>query len=477
MNVLNKENLKSILKPFKEKMDSCITEEQLKSELDNYVTEDNATINNSLSIKNNDNDTIATLSAEQNSVKLSIGDNIMALNTDGELLVNNVNVLSNNSDNNNLFPSSIKYIDDNYTRMPDLPFNFSEGTAVAVGTDIYLLGSFSYKSKYKYNTLTNTYTKLAVLDYSPTNGDAVNIGNFIYLVGCKPSNNSHYIYNYKYDIATDTCSKLADIPYDFKNGSAVAIGNDIYLLGPEDCNSHSYNYKYDTLTNTYSKNKDIPYYFENGSAVAIGKKIYLLGSSDKNAPKNNYKYDPINDSYTKLADIPYSFKQGSAIIINNDIYLLGTYDSAPNKVCGYNYKYDTINDTYSINTQIPYEFYNGDAVVVGNDIFILGGENDYVLYNYKYTIPHNRITISKKSNYYIYTEFNKSYGPESCIVEIADNEYYTEYNNKNEIIKSTYPISSDGTTKMYIKQGAILNGKTITVSKEGWQTINILDYI
>ena len=52
MNVLNKENLKSILKPFKEKMDSCITEEQLKSELDNYVTEDNATINNSLSIKN-----------------------------------------------------------------------------------------------------------------------------------------------------------------------------------------------------------------------------------------------------------------------------------------------------------------------------------------------------------------------------------------------------------------------------------------
>ena len=470
MSIINKDSFEAILRPFKNK-------------IDNLVDKDNASVNNTISINNNDNDTIATLSAEQNSVKLSIGDNTMTLNTDGELLVNDVNVLSNNSNsNNNLFPSSIKYTDDSYTRMPDLPFNFSEGTAVAVGTDIYLLGSSIYKLKYKYNTLTNTYTKLAVLDYSPTNGDAVNIGNFIYILGCnKPTHDNTHKYNYKYDIATDTCSKLADIPHNFKNGSAVAIGNDIYLLGPAECDYHSYNYKYDTLTNTYSKNKDIPYDFYDGSAVAIGKKIYLLGSRgdkyEKNNYKNNYKYDLINDSYTKLSDIPYDFNQGSAVIINNDIYLLGTYDSTSNKAYGYNYKYDAINDTYSINTQIPYGFYNGDAVAIGNNIFILGGEQDYTLYNYKYTIPHNTITISKKSNYYIYTEFNKSYGPESCIVEIADNEYYTEYNNKNEIIKSTYPISSDGTTKMYIKSGAKLNGKTITVSKEGWQTINILEYI
>ena len=148
MNVLNKENLKSILKPFKEKMDSCITEEQLKSELDNYVTEDNATINNSLSIKNNDNDTIATLSAEQDSVKLSIGDNIMALNTDGELLVNNVNVLSNN--NSNTLEYDEMTIDSPYTKNKDIPYAFVNGSVVAVGNNIYLLGG-NNSSNYKYN--------------------------------------------------------------------------------------------------------------------------------------------------------------------------------------------------------------------------------------------------------------------------------------------------------------------------------------
>ena len=30
---------------------------------------------------------------------------------------------------------------------------------------------------------------------------------------------------------------------------------------------------------------------------------------------------------------------------------------------------------------------------------------------------------------------------------------------------------------MYIKNGAILNGKTVTVDAEGWNTINLLDYI
>ena len=94
---------------------------------------------------------------------------------------------------------------------------------------------------------------------------------------------------------------------------------------------------------------------------------------------------------------------------------------------------------------------------------------------YKYSILLNIITIPKKSNYYIYTK-SKSYGPEACMVEIVNDEYYTEYIN-NTIIKSTAPISLDGTTKMYIKPGAILNGKEIPCESEGWQDISILDYM
>ena len=57
-----------------------------------------------------------------------------------------------------------------------------------------------------------------------------------------------------------------------------------------------------------------------------------------------------------------------------------------------------------------------------------------------------------------------------------DNEYYTEYND-NTIVNNTYPISSDGIAKFYIKQGAILNGKEVPCESEGWQDINILNYM
>ena len=56
---------------------------------------------------------------------------------------------------NNIFSSSIKY-DDNYTKMADIPYKFFNGTAVSVGTDIYLLGCDDYNYNYKYNIFTNT---------------------------------------------------------------------------------------------------------------------------------------------------------------------------------------------------------------------------------------------------------------------------------------------------------------------------------
>ena len=176
------------------------------------------------------------------------------------------------------------------------------------------------------------------------------------------------------------------------------------------------------------------------------------------------------DKYTKMADIPYEFERASAVAIDNNIYLLGSGSS--NYI--YNYKYDTTTDTYTQNTNIPYNFYNGSVVSASNIIYLLGGYNS-LNYNYKYRLPITANCTIKKTNHSIYTQSESYTSTAASIVEIG-NEYYTEYNGNN-IINNTYPISSTGTTKMYIKSGAILNDKSVTVDTEGWQDINLLNYM
>ena len=277
-----------------------------------------------------------------------------------------------------------------YTKLADIPYMFYYGSAVAIGTDIYLLGGSSSQNNYKYDILTDTYTQLKNIPYTFHYGDAVAIGTDIYLLGGSSSQNN----NYKYDTLTDTYSRLKNIPYDFTHGSAVAIGTDIYLLGGVGLDL---NYKYNTLTDTYTKLADIPYMFYYGSAVAIGTDIYLLGGSSS---QNNYKYDILTDTYTQLKNIPYTFHYGDAVAIGTDIYLLGGADSS-----NLNYKYNTLTDTYIQLANIPYNFTEGSAVAIGTDIYTLGGEN-ISTYNYKFTlslqndIPNNSLILEQAGSLY-----------------------------------------------------------------------------
>ena len=387
------------------------------------------------------------------------------------------NILSNTKDNINnkiniMKPGTFYSIVNKYTKKSNLPYPFYQASASAVGTNIYLFGGYHIdgydKYNHKYDTTTDTYSRMANIPFTFYQGSSVSIGTDIYLLL-----NS---FNYKYDTTTGTYTKNTDIPYSFNNGAAVSIGTDIYVFGSYNSSYYRYNYKYDTITNTYTKNTDIPYNFYWGSAGAVENNIYLFGSGYyENGSyvygQYAYKYDIAKNSYTKISNIPYDFCEGSAVAIGNDIYLLGGR-SDYNK---YNYKYDATNDSYTKNKDIPYGFWSSSAVLVNKDIYILGsrygsyGQNNYIYSNYNIT------SMIKPTNHSIYTESKSYTDTASCIVKIEDNNY-TEYNGNN-IIKNTFSIDSNGNTKMYIKQGAILNGKEVTVDTEGWNTINLLDYL
>ena len=260
----------------------------------------------------------------------------------------------------------------------NIPYDF-DGSAVSIGTYIYLLGGYKNRNAiYRYNTLTDKYIKLRDIPYEFYSGSAVAIETDIYLFGSE--NSSYKKYAYKYNTLTNTLTQLANIPYYFSYGCVIAIGTDIYLMGSINDTTA---YKYDTLTNTYTRLSNIPYQFY-GCAVTMGTYIYLFGSGfSSELNKNTYKYDTLTDTYTKLTNTPYNFSKGDAIVIDNDIYLFGgeSLSVLYRAVC----KYDTLTNTYIGLTDTPYDFYNSSAIIVNSDIYLLGGNyNNNMKINYTY---------------------------------------------------------------------------------------------
>ena len=403
---------------------------------------------------------------------------------------NLINILSNTKDKienkiNRIKVENIDTIVEEYTQNTNIPIRFYRaGGSCAVGNIIYLFGSSggddAYKS-YKYDTTTDKYTQLAGRSFKlHDQGSCAAVGNNIYIFGGDESLN----YNYMYNTTANTFTKKTNIPYNFKYGSAVAVGSIIYLIGDGYFSNASfpyanYNYKYDTTTDTYTKNTNIPYPCYYSSAINVDTNIYIFGGgyyayTTYPYANNAYKYDTITGTYEKLEDIPYPFFWSSVGKIKNDIYLFGSYLSSYQQIA---YKYDTILGTYSRLKDIPFPYFSSHIAYINNDIYLLGsGNSTYYSCNYKYT-NYNGVGIFKETNHSIYTETQSFTSSKASLVTISDTDYYTEYDENNNVIKNTYPISSDGTTKMYCKINGKIDGKTLNVDSEGWKDINLLDYM
>lgn len=93
-------------------------------------------------------------------------------------------------------------LDNTFIELERVPFDYQNDTVVGINNNIFLLGSsyepgsaYEYgKYNYKYDTLTNTYKKLEDIPYDFVEGSTVAIGNDIYLLGGTSSANNVYKY-------------------------------------------------------------------------------------------------------------------------------------------------------------------------------------------------------------------------------------------------------------------------------------------
>lgn len=103
-------------------------------------------------------------------------------------------------------------------------------------------GNSSKTNNYKYDTLTDTYMQLTNIPYDFTEGSTVAIGTNIYLFGSAVSSSRKYAY--KYNTITNQYVKLDDMPYEFYDGNALVLNSNIYLFGDNINLYPNYTYKY-----------------------------------------------------------------------------------------------------------------------------------------------------------------------------------------------------------------------------------------
>lgn len=330
------------------------------------------------------------------------------------------------------------------TKEADTPYNIANSQGgksgiIVVDDYIYFFGGTSSDTQtlaYKYNINTKLYTRLTDIPYN-FSGNLIYINGYIYLIG----GGSNYYEMTRYNIENNSYTILTDIPYPVNHASITSVGTDIYLFGGEG-NSiwtdwYTKAYKYNTLTDTYTQLQDLSGGTFRGCAVTVGTDIYLFDG--ERTWKSLYKYNTLTNSCVKLGNktIPLYCEESRAFYFNGDIYLLlGQNETSV-------YKYSIDNNTFTLIENSENSSFGKYRIACMKDNII------YVVQQtqfYKFIVVDNddkSVIVSQKSNEYATSLFNKSDNMKNNPKFFFDNTwYYTTQDGLDDTIPTYY---GDGT--------------------------------
>ncbi len=256
---------------------------------------------------------------------------------------------------------------ESWTEVSTLPYDFYGGSAVVLGDEIHILGSYvsgNYTKHYKYSN--GVWTSVSTLPYDFYSGSAVVLDDEIHILGSYSNGNSTKHYKY----SNGSWTSVSTLPYGFYSGSAVVLDGEIHILGGGVSGNYTKHYKYSN--SVWTSVSTLPYEFLTGSAVVLDSEIHILGG--ENDYTKHYKYS--NSVWTSVSTLPYRFFTGSAVVLDGEIHILGGM-IYPTEY----YKYS--NGSWSEVSTLPYRFFTGSAVVLDGEIHILGSNNNYTKH-YKY---------------------------------------------------------------------------------------------
>lgn len=148
--------------------------------------------------------------------------------------------------------------------------------SVTLGSYIYLFGGYTGTATEDSVKRFNGYTfeDLAPLPFAGDFINAVAVGTDIYLLGGGPGGSGDRVYMHKYNTLTNTYTRMKDLPYNFYNAAATAVGTDIYFTS----NSVTQFTKYDTLTTLFTvRAYPYPKRVWAGESCTYNGKVYVYG--------------------------------------------------------------------------------------------------------------------------------------------------------------------------------------------------------
>ena len=294
-----------------------------------------------------------------------------------------------------------KYDGVSWHACPEVPANVYDGRSVVLDDDIYVMGSSVSENGrvfYSYAPETSTWSKVGITESIPMQIVAHNhdelpdgVGKWETLGGLSRNlyygvtltlNNEIYLVGGKFASHLDKWNgtewtRVSTLPCTFYEGSALVYNNEIHIIGSGDSSYRTSHYKWDGTE--WVSVSTLPYAFRSGMAVVYNDCIHIISSRvGSDTQYLHYKWD--GTEWVSVRMLPYAAHRGSAVVYNNEIHILGGYSSSCQK---YHYKWNGT-EWVSVST-LPYSFYDSVAIVHNNEIHIIGsGDSSYTTSHYKW---------------------------------------------------------------------------------------------
>jgi M6 family metalloprotease-like protein len=256
-----------------------------------------------------------------------------------------------------------------------------KSVAVAVGTDLYVLGGVTGSGAVLtrndiYSTKTDLWRTARAMPRARSATAAANYNGSIYVFGGKDALGTWQSTVWKYNPGTNSWATKTSMPAAGGCGGAATIGTKIYVF--VGCNSVSDHtnllYRYDPVANTWKKLASSARVHATPVVAALGGKLYVVGGlgNDGNPSAAVDIFNPVAGTWANGTSLPVAAAGAAGGVFNNLLYVTGGLRTLTTLVAS-SYVYNPVPKTWASKVGLPTKRARLAGIFVGNTFHTVGG--------------------------------------------------------------------------------------------------------
>ena len=216
-----------------------------------------------------------------------------------------------------------------------------DGSAVAVGDQLYLLGGYSRQPVMRFDPETERWKKMVSEFANIHHFQPVVVEGRVFILGAyynSPGRERALTDVLTYDPLSDQLRTVGQVPSGRARGSAAAVAYEgsIYLLGgarDKEGASVAWADRYDPAEKSWSRLPDAPHARDHFQAHVVGSRIYLVGGATNGVPQAAVDvYDLAEQRWLTATEVPPGPElprtQAVSAVLDSQLYLIGGYTTA-----------------------------------------------------------------------------------------------------------------------------------------------------